>query len=413
MIGELLSATRILEFDSINAEDMAKICRFTAGKSEGLRVAFVVDQRPFPLRDNLIQNFSKIYDTLIFDKVFPDPKTKDINEMYVSLSSSGNVDVIVGIGGGSTLDSAKALALLVAHADAENKDLSLDDFLGSDAKRKIEKKSIPLILIPTTAGTGSEVTKVGVYTSETGRKYTLGSPLLQAHVAILSASFTAELPASLTASTGFDALSHALESIWNKNATAQTIEAAQDAAIMILKVFEQAYDFSLEVQELSSKSTEEVQKMAFSNESLLLRMHMLKAAALAGIAFSITGTASVHALSFILSEEWHIPHGTACAFTLDDVFRMNCADAEIAMRLLPIAQAVYGESGTVEYLLTEIIRLKKKMLQPSKFSDIDVSLTCDEIREKFERSFTDPKMLNNKPPAEKEIIFKMLEGKMA
>jgi hypothetical protein len=97
-------------------------------------------------------------------------------------------DLVVGIGGGSALDSAKAVRALAAHEG------DLDDYLGPQATRKLEKAGPKLLLIPTTTGTGAEVTKFGVYTARSGRKYSLANPLLQADAALLASSLVADIP---------------------------------------------------------------------------------------------------------------------------------------------------------------------------------------------------------------------------
>jgi alcohol dehydrogenase class IV len=257
--------------------------------------------------------------------------------------------------------------------------------------------------VPTTAGTGSEATRVGVYTAGSGRKYTLGSPLLQADAALLSGALSASMPPSLTASTGFDALSHALESIWNKNATPLSLDASVRAALMVLAALEPAYDAS--VQAAAGARPESHNAIALA---------MLEAAAAAGVAFSTTGTALVHALSFVLSEDWHVPHGTACAFTLEDAYRLQYRDPEVARRLAELGLAALPGSrpdDAVQLLLERILVLKRKMGLPSTFAELGVKIEKKEIRPRFERAFEDPKMANSLPAARPEEIYAMLEGK--
>ncbi|MCE1195975.1 iron-containing alcohol dehydrogenase [bacterium] len=276
-----------------------------------------------------------------------------------------------------------------------------EDYLGPGASRKVEKKGKPLLLVPTTAGTGSEATKVGVYTSAAGRKYTLGSPLLQADAALLCGAFAASMPPALTASTGFDALSHALESLWNKNASPVTIDAATSAAAMVLRALPAAYEASAAAAAGSP-----------THEHDAAALRMLEAAAAAGIAFSITGTALVHALSFVLSEDWHVPHGVACAFTLEDGYRLQARDPEIAQRLSCVAEAA-GIDGAdpASALLDAILRLKASMRLPFRFGDLGVEIAAGDIEARFARSFDDPKMANSRPAADPSEIYAMLKAK--
>lgn len=392
MVNSILTPTKILQIPELDALELAKICRFVAPGMK--KIAVVEDKFEFPLRDTLINELGKLTKIQVFNKVIPNPLSTDISEMTEDLRNSvDQADVVIGIGGGSTLDSAKGLSMLAVNGGV------LDDYLGTGAIRKIEKKGLPLILIPTTAGTGSEVTKVGVYTSSTGRKYTLGSELFRADIALLSAKFSAGMPPALTASTGFDALSHALEAIWNKNAIEVTTEAAIDAAACILENIEQAYDDSC-----NKKINNGIPTQA--------QINMLKGANAAGIAFSITGTASVHAMSFILSEEWHVPHGTACAFTLEDIYRINCADPIVAKRILPLAQRCCGKNASLALLLEEILRLKRKMCLPETFKDLGIKVDSSQIQQLFKRSFEDPKMHNNLPSLKPEQVYELIKNKI-
>ncbi|MGL4369085.1 MAG: iron-containing alcohol dehydrogenase, partial [Spirochaetota bacterium] len=326
---------------------------------------------------------------IVKNRVMPNPKSEDIMAMVDELSGE-KIDVVVGIGGGSALDSAKATAMLLSNGG------DLDEYLGAQAVRKIEKKNVKLILIPTTAGTGAEVTKFGVYTARSHRKYTLNNPLLQSDVAVLVSSFTHTMPPALTAATAFDALSHALETLWNKNGNPVTDRIAVESAVAILQCMEKAYDSSV-----SGKTDG--------------RREMLEGACRAGIAFNLTGTAAVHALSFILSEEWNIPHGTACAFTTEDILEYNLKDAATKKKLAVVACRLFGEASedaAVSRLTAEIMRLKKKMAMPCRFADLKVSVSADQIPVLFERAFDDPKMDNNIVPAQKIEIYEMLQKKI-
>ncbi|AEV30285.1 alcohol dehydrogenase, class IV [Sphaerochaeta pleomorpha str. Grapes] len=393
MIGSLLSNVHILSFEDLSKDQLLHILSFAAGKREDLNVAIVCDKAPIPRRDELINELKESCSVSIFDTVRPNPLCTDIMEMYAT-GKFETADIILSIGGGSVLDSAKALAMLTTNKG------SLEDYLGNTPSRKITEKNLPLVLIPTTAGTGSEVTKVGVYTDPKGRKYTLGSPLMHAHTALLVGSFLDSIPASLCASTGLDALDHALESIWNKNATAITRLAAEQAAIEVLTTLPKLYRAIVEKKE----DRKELQKQ------------MLNASCLAGISFNITGTASGHAISFILSEEWHVPHGAACAFTLLEVFDWACQEKQNRSSLARISShfnpEISDETKLIETLRSTIASLIAEMKVPQTFTDLGVSLEKQEIEATFERSFTDPKMLNQLPPMREKPLYEMLGKKL-
>ena len=132
---------------------------------------------------------------------------------------------------------------------------------------------------------------------------------------------------------------------------------------------------------------------------------------MAGTAFNMTGTAAIHALSFILSEEWGVSHGVACAFTLEDVFKLNITNEKTKQRLEKIAMALFGKEDT-DALLDKIITLKKKFGLPFKFSDLNIEIDEKRIGELFEKTLDDPKMKNNIVPVDKDIVFKLIKGKI-
>ena len=382
MLEQVLSSSKIIQVDRLTADDLDRLLFYLGGPAA--TVAVIEDNRPFGLRDEMLASLAERRPITRLNKVFPDPKVADIMDMADRLKGKG-IDIIIGIGGGSTMDSAKGVAAILSNGG------DLEEYLGTQATRKIEKKDVRLVLIPTTAGTGAEVTKFGVYTARTGRKYTLNNPLLQSDVAVLVAEYTYDLPAALTAATTFDALSHALETIWNKNATPISDRVAIESAIHILKWMEVAFDNPVKG-----------------------RKEMLEGACMAGIAFNLTGTAAVHALSFILSEEWHVPHGVACAFTLEDVMLLNQKDEATRKKLLRVAKAVFNEGNEDDLLgklYTHIVELKKKFGLPATFGDIGVKLGPNELSVLFLKAMDDPKMGNNAVPVDMKIVDKIIAGK--
>ncbi len=387
MIERVLTKTKVYIQDTFSADELNRVIIYLGGFDA--KVAVIQDNRDFAYRDFIIDELHTYRQLKIVDKVFPDPKVEDIMSMVDELKDA-NVDVIIGIGGGSALDSAKAVAMILSNGG------DLEDYLGASAKKTIDKKEKSLILIPTTAGTGSELTKFGVYTSRTGRKYTLKSDLLQADLALLITQLTLTMPPKLTAATGFDALSHALETLWNKNATPVSNIISIDAAVYIMQWLESAYDTSIQGGREGRKE-------------------MMMGAAKAGIAFNLTGTAADHALSFVLSEEWHIPHGAACAMMLEDILLMNSKHPMTAINLGKIGRRLFGDGSDDECILKLINKvkyLKQKMQLPMTFADLGITVAADEIPKLFDRAFSDPKMKNNIIDLDKETVFKMLIDKI-
>lgn len=210
MLEQALTSTRLIVSPSLSAMDLEAVIAYGTGGSG--RTCVVVDSFPVASRDALVNGLARLRQIEVMDRVVPNPRVEDIMAMAERVRAL-KPDAIVAIGGGSTLDSAKALAVL------QYNEGDLEEYLGTEPQKKIGGKRGFLIAVPTTAGTGSEVTRFGVYTARGGRKYTLAHPALQPDIAVLAAGLTHSLPPAVTAATGFDALSHALEAIWNRNAT--------------------------------------------------------------------------------------------------------------------------------------------------------------------------------------------------
>lgn len=383
MLAQVATQTKIVRVDS--AAELNRVIDYLAPGAASVLV--IKDKTPMAARDRLIAELGEMRQLACLDNVRPDPLASDVTAMAKAVRMHPP-EVLLAIGGGSTIDSAKGVAAVLANGG------DLEDYLGAAPVRAIERRDIKLIAIPTTAGTGSEVTKVGVYTADGGRKYTLGHPLLQPDVAVHAPWLTHSLPPAVTASTGVDALSHALETLWNRNATPLSTRLAVDAAAHILRHIDRAFDAS-------------------RDGGVEGRLEMLQGATHAGVAFSITGTAMVHALSFILGEEWHVPHGVACAFTLEDALAFNGGLPEVRERIGAIAAAL-GEktADPVEWMRQTLVALKRRLGLPFTFADLGVRLAEGEIPRLFNKALADPKMKNNIVPVNEDAIFQILRGKL-
>ena len=206
-------------------------------------------------------------------------------------------ELIVALGGGSAIDAAKARAGPAAGFGPVAAALAGGERAGM--------RCLPLIAIPTTAGTGSEVTCwATVWDGGAGRKYSLADPRLYPEVALCDPQLTLTLPRALTVSTGLDALSHALESIWNTNRNPLSSHYAETAAREILAV---------------------LPALAAAPGELALRRRMLQAATFAGLAFSNTRTALAHNISYPITLRHGVAHGIACSFSLPQVLRWASA----------------------------------------------------------------------------------------
>jgi phosphonate metabolism-associated iron-containing alcohol dehydrogenase len=233
----------------------------------------------------------------IEERVQPNPDVAELADTYAQFwRKYSDCEVIIALGGGSAIDTAKAL-MVGTQSDA------FDDLLAllSTGKSFVPHKTKRLIAVPTTAGTGSEVTPwATIWDRVRGKKYSLHLDETWPEAAVIDADLMLTLPASVTIQSGLDALSHALESIWNRNANPLSRAFAVSAA--------------REVIETLPALLKEMQSRA-------LRLSMASAALKAGMAFSNTKTALAHSISYEMTLKHGLPHGIACSFTLPMVMR--------------------------------------------------------------------------------------------
>ncbi len=227
-----------------------------------------------------------------FEGVRPNLPIEDCDALVKAARESG-AELVIGLGGGSVLDGAKAAALMAAGTGWTR------DYL----EGKAGGRNIPFIAIPTTAGTGSEVTP-SMIVLDTGRvmKVGLSRPEAMARVAIVDPELTLTLPPDQTASTGLDALSHAFEAYWSKLANPVSDALALDAIHTVLQNLEPAYKDPADLD---------------------AREGMSYGALAAGMAISHTATAALHGITYPLTAHFQVPHGMACAFLMREVLAMN------------------------------------------------------------------------------------------
>ena len=235
----------------------------------------------------------KQIEVAVFDKVRPEPPAHIVDEC-AEIIRQGGYDVVIGIGGGSSLDIAKGSAIMATNHGA------ILDYVGIEM---VQKPGVPRILIPTTAGSGSEVTRSVVLTDEKeNTKKVVSSSFLIAELAILDPMLTLSMPPHITASTGMDALVHAIESYVSARATPFAEILAVEAMTLIAHNLPSAYS---------------------KGANVTARYNMLLAANIAGLAFGSGGLGAVHGLAYVLGNEYGIPHGRANAIMLPHVMNFN------------------------------------------------------------------------------------------
>ncbi|MBU1274169.1 MAG: iron-containing alcohol dehydrogenase [Proteobacteria bacterium] len=229
----------------------------------------------------------------LFSEVAPDPRYQTV-KTCLGVLEGDKPDCVIGLGGGSPIDIAKTVAVMLNNAG------DISDYCGVDL---VPKAGAPTIIIPTTAGTGSEVTPIAILSDEQEKlKKGVVSPHLMPRVAVLDPELTVGLPPAITAATGMDALIHAIEAYTSVGATGMTDMLAARAIELIGDNLRTAYARGHDLQ---------------------AREAMLEGSLLAGIAFANAGVTAVHAFAYPIGAEFHIPHGVANTLMLAPVMRFN------------------------------------------------------------------------------------------
>jgi alcohol dehydrogenase class IV len=283
-----------------------------------------------------------------FDQVVADPP-EHIVLSAVAYAKKIQADGIIGFGGGSSLDTAKLVALLA------KSDEKLSDIYGVDA---IRGQRFPLILIPTTAGTGSEVTPIAIVTTGDTTKAGVVSATLLPDIALLDANLTLGLPPHVTAATGIDAMVHAIE--------------AYTSAIK-----KNPYSDLLAKQALTLLSSN-ILEATFNGSNVEARQAMLLGACLAGQAFANAPVAAVHALAYPLGGHFHIPHGLSNALVLIQVMNFNlshCTDlyAELAPSISETIDLGVSNKQIAQTLIDFIAGLIKQLKLPVSLAEMGIS----------------------------------------
>lgn len=303
------------------------------------------------------------YVTEIYTDVVPEPPLA-IGEKLVAYTRDNQFDMVIGVGGGSALDLTKLAGVLALH---EGK---VEDYLNLTGTKKIMNKGLPKILIPTTSGTGSEVTNISVLSLETTKDVVTHDYLL-ADVAIVDPALTISLPPKVTAATGVDALTHAVEAYVSKNAS-----VVSDA-------------LALQAIRLISNSI----RTAVSNgQDKQARTDMSYGSYLAGLAFFNAGVAGVHALAYPLGGQFHIAHGDSNAVLLPYVFGYIRQSCEKRMKdiydAMGFSSANLSQEEASYRCVAELKRLVEDVNIPSSLKGFNIpedaleSLTNDGVKQK-------------------------------
>jgi phosphonate metabolism-associated iron-containing alcohol dehydrogenase len=261
----------------------------------------LVSSKTFRSNGYIDQVVKILGDSLVYilDDIESNPDIKTLDTQLLSMRKV-NADLIIALGGGSCIDTAKTLAFMLP----KPKNLTLSRYF-SEELISLDSSFIPVIAIPSTAGTGSEVTPFAtVWDFALGKKHSIAGNNFYPNTAILDPVLTYELPENITIASALDVISHALESVWNKNANPITLAFATESLSIALPAIRQL-------------------KKSLNNHSA--RSAMLQASLLAGLAISKTRTALAHSISYPFTTDFGLPHGIACSFTLPAVMQFNLA----------------------------------------------------------------------------------------
>lgn len=345
MTGFQFTTTKSLICRAGAAADLAK----SAGGLLGRRVLVVTDPgiRALGLIDNALASLvAEGLEVEVFDQVEADPSRATLMAAAAAGRSFGATGV-VGFGGGSSLDVAKLAALLLGSNQP------LDEAWGVG---KAKGPRLPLVLVPTTAGTGSEVTPVSIITVEQDEKRGVSSPVIVPDLAVLDADLTLGLPPSITAATGVDAMVHAIEAFTSTSPNNNPLSRM----------------LAREALRLLGGNIEMVCRDGSDRKA---REAMLLGAMLAGQAFANSPVAAVHALAYPIGGIFHVPHGLSNALVLPHVLRFNAEmqpnlyDAIAADAFPSLADMRQGRTGA---FIDALVALASRLNLPPRLRDVGI-----------------------------------------
>ena len=319
----------------------------------GSNILFITDKDLMSLKLteptlNQLKKFSSKVE--IFEDVEADPSLKTLFKS-IEIGKKMNATGVIGFGGGSSMDVAKLTSLILGSNE------NIEEAWGvSNAKGP----RLPLVLVPTTAGTGSEVTPISIITVGEEEKKGVSSPIILPDVAILDPDLTLGLPAHTTAATGIDAMVHAIEGYASANKNNNPISKM----------------LSVEALKLLGGS---IEKAVFDGSNLEARGNMLIGAMLAGKSFANSPVAAVHALAYPIGGTFHVSHGLSNSLVLPYVLRFNSADnkatkdyAELAPFVFPDINTNQGSQAVCSEFIDRMESLSKKLGLPQKLREVNI-----------------------------------------
>jgi len=302
------------------------------------------------LNKPIINELSKSSNLEVFDDVESDPSKKTLIKV-LERAKTFKPTGILGFGGGSSMDIAKLISLLIGtEQDIEN--------IWGVGNAKGPR--LPLILIPTTAGTGSEVTPISIITIEDDQKKGVSSPIILPDLAVLDPELTLSLPSAITAATGIDAMVHAIESYTSNNQNNNPISKL------------------LAIESLKLLGTS-IETAVFDGHNIEARSNMLLGSMMAGQAFANSPVAAVHALAYPIGGIFDIPHGLSNSLVLPHVLKFNSTNAKACDQYAFLAPFVFkdiNQNTNNKIICNDFIdrleNLSSLLNIPSKLRELDI-----------------------------------------
>ena len=354
-------------------------------KCVGENVLFVTDQGiiDIGLADTALSALNNICSKIVlFNEVEADPSLSTL-ERAIEIGKKNNCSGVIGFGGGSSMDVAKLSALIMG--SKENLDTAWGVNLACGPR-------VPLVLVPTTAGTGSEVTPVSIITIGQNEKRGVSSPIILPDLAILDPTLTIGLPKKITAATGVDAMVHAIEAYSSINKNNNSISQM----------------YALEALKLLEKS---IERAVLDGKDLTARSDMLKGSMLAGVAFANSPVAAVHALAYPIGGIFKIPHGLSNALILPYVLRYNQSDARASKAYADLCDHIWPSKGSKRgnqfkssLFIDKLENLSSRLGLETRLRDVGIPQeACQKLAEE---SMKQTRLLVNNPRAiEKKDAF--------
>ena len=331
----------------------SKSCVSEISQKLGQNILFITDKDLMSLKltEPTLIELNKLSSKVeVFQDVEADPSLKTLMNA-IEIGKKNKITGVIGFGGGSSMDVAKLTSLILGSNE------NIEEAWGvSNAKGP----RLPLILVPTTAGTGSEVTPISIITVGEEEKKGVSSPIILPDIAILDPELTVGLPAHTTAATGIDAMVHAIEGYASANKNNNPI--SKMIAVEALKLLGGS-----------------IEKAVFEGSNIEARGNMLLGAMLAGKSFANSPVAAVHALAYPIGGTFHVSHGLSNSLVLPYVLRFNSVDnkatkdySDLAPFLFPDIDKSKGSQAICKEFIDRLENLSKKLGLPQKLREVNI-----------------------------------------